>query len=298
MLKLFIPAALMMVLNFHASTFYVNSSNPNAKDMNTGTADSPWLNLQHGIDMAKPGDTVIVMPGRYERSIIKKSGTKDALITIKGSSVPARQHVDMVKLFDPLKPAANSGNPKENAVTKGFDLYGASFVRIENFEITDVKTGKAGVFLKKTDSVEIVKNFLHDLNPAKGNYGGIRSDSRDNKNTLVKDNFLFRCPGTSIIILGENWLVEGNEAGRGTNCNTETGENIGGEDAVRVFGTGHIIRYNFPVGCSHGKDIIAFLYVYRAIGSLKGPVLCRIIKGRLLWVQKLLERAPSSLFIH
>ena len=45
--------------------------------------------------------------------------------------------------------------------------------------------------------------------------------------------------------MGEKWVVEGNDASHGTNLNTATGENVGGEDAVRVFGKGHIIRHNY-----------------------------------------------------
>ena len=80
-------------------------------------------------------------------------------------------------------------------MTRGFVLQGARFVRVENFEITGVGDGVGGVFLKDTDGVEIVSNFLHDLNPRKGNSGGIRADTHDNRSVLVKDNTLFRCAG-------------------------------------------------------------------------------------------------------
>ncbi len=244
MMKFIVPALLLLACNLNAATYYVNSRQAGAKDINPGTKDLPWLTIQHGAETAKQGDTVIVMPGNYGRTAISAKGTKDNLVTIKGFSVPDQKHVDKIKLFDPLKPFAFPGNPEKNSVTKGFDFNGAAFIRIENFEITAI-TGTAGVFLRKSDSVEIINNFMHDLNPGKGRYGGIRSDSQDSKNVLIKGNTLFRCPGTAINIMGENWLVEGNDVSRGTNCNTETGENVGGEDAVRLFGAGHIIRYNF-----------------------------------------------------
>ena len=244
MKKFLIPLALVMVMNLGADTYFVNSSVVAATDKNPGTKELPWFTIRHGVDNAKPGDTIIVMPGTYERTTIKKSGTKGALITIKGFITPTQKHVDKNKIFDPLKPSSFPGSIKENAVSEGFYINGASYIRVENFEITAVN-GIAGVFLKNADNVEIIRNFLHDLNPGEGKYGGVRTDDHDSDNVLVKDNTFFRCPGTSVIIMGDSWVVEGNEISHGTNCNTETGAKIGGEDAVRIFGTNHIIRYNY-----------------------------------------------------
>ncbi len=227
------------------STFYVNSANPAANDGNTGTQAAPWLTIQHGITTANPGDTIVVMPGQYGRTMVTKSGTKDLPITLKGVTIPNQAHVKKDQLLDPLHPVAFPGNLSANAVTQGFDVSGASFVSIEHFEITAVGAGMGGIFLKGAENIHIVGNFLHDLNPEKGHWGGIRSDTHDVKNILVKDNTLFRCHGSSICVLGDNWIVEGNEVSHGTNCRTDTGANVGGEDALRLFGTGHVIRYNY-----------------------------------------------------
>jgi hypothetical protein len=229
----------------HAETFYVNGSNPSAKDTNSGTIDSPWLTIQHGVDQAKPGDIVVVLPGSYGRTSIKKSGVKDKWIVVKGSVIPNQDHVDQSQMLNPTNPVAFLGNPAVNAVSQGFDINGASFVRVENFEITAVGSGKGGIFLKQSDHIEIIKNFLHDLNPTSLNHGGIRCDSPDVSNVLVAANTLFRCAGCSIQTGGSNWIVEGNEASHGSNINTATGEFVGGEDAMRIFGTGHIIRNNY-----------------------------------------------------
>jgi hypothetical protein len=227
-----------------AGTYTVNSASSAAKDSNPGTPQAPWLSIQRAVSTAKPGDTIIVMPGSYGRTTISTSGTPGNLITIKGASVPSKMHVDMKKLLEPAKPVAFPGDPSKNAVTKGFTISGANYVRIESFEITAVESTGA-IFLRNANFIEIVGNFLHDLNPTKGAWGGIRSGTHDTNNILVKDNTLFRCQGTSITAMGKDWLIEGNEASHGTNCNTATGENVGGEDAVRFFGSGHILRHNY-----------------------------------------------------
>ncbi|MEK7413991.1 MAG: DUF1565 domain-containing protein, partial [Planctomycetota bacterium] len=135
-------------------TLYVNAVNPKADDSNPGTEAAPWKTMQHGLTVAKPGDTILVMPGQYGRTVVSVSGAKDQVITIKGASVPSQDHADKTKLLDPLHPVAIPGNAALNAVTQGFDISGAAFCRIENFEITAVGKAKSGIFLEKSDGIE------------------------------------------------------------------------------------------------------------------------------------------------
>lgn len=230
----------------HAETYYVNSAHAQAADSNSGSSESPWATIQHAADQAKPGDTIIVMPGNYDRTIVKNQGTKDWPIIIKGHSVPSQEHVDKSALFDPKAPVFSPGNPSLNAVSKGFDVTGASHVRLENFEITDVGGGMGGIFLKNSGNIEIIGNFLHDLNPERLRTGGIRADSHDVTNVWIKGNTLFRFPGVGITLTGEDWIVENNHIARGVNVNTATGEYLGGDvDATRPFGKGHVLRNNY-----------------------------------------------------
>jgi len=236
----------LATLAAHADTYYVNSADPQADDGNPGTSQSPWATIQHAADQAEPGDTILVMPGNYARTAIKSEGTEEQPIVIKGNSVPSQDHVDTSAAFDPRAPAATPGNPALNAVSKGFDLSGASHVRLENFEITEVGGGMGGIFLKNSGNIEIIGNFLHDLNPEKLRTGGIRADSHDVSKVWIKDNTFFRVPGVSIQLMGENWIVENNQISRGLNINTATGEWLGGDvDATRPFGKGHILRNNY-----------------------------------------------------
>jgi hypothetical protein len=103
------------------------------------------------------------------------------------------------------------------------------------------------VRLGNTEYVQIVRNFLHDLNPDPNGYDyiGVRGDSQDNLAAVIQDNTLYRVQGTGISIMGRDWLVEGNQLSHGLDTNTDSGAEVGGDsDAMRFFGSGHSIRNN------------------------------------------------------
>ncbi|MCP4538693.1 MAG: hypothetical protein GY832_16285 [Chloroflexi bacterium] len=241
------------------SFFYVDQNHPQASDENPGTESEPWLTIQHAADVAQSGDTIIVYPGSYDRVAIREGGSPGNYITYKGLNVPDQSLVDPNAIFDPDNPTQVPSNPTVNAVTRGFVLQPAYpstvpivYVRIENFEITDIHgggdSGQGGIFLGNTERVEIVRNFVHELNPDPSSYGyvGVRASSHDNANTVIKGNTLYRVQGTGISIVGRNWVVEGNELSHGLDVNTDTGAEVGGDsDAMRFFGSGHVIRNNY-----------------------------------------------------
>ncbi len=240
--------------------YYVNQKAAGASDSNPGTEAAPWLTIQHAADMAQPGDTILVLPGDYGRVAINHGGAPGQFITFKGVTVPDRSLVQPDAAFDPHHPVMVPSRPDVNAVTRGFAFATqytgptVSYVRVENFEITRIyqpgvaMVGRGGVYLRNTQDVEIVRNFLHDLNPNPTGYDyiGIRGDAQDNVGTVVKDNTLYRVQGTGIVLMGRDWLVEGNDASHGLDTNTDSGLEVGGDsDAVRFFGSGHVIRNNY-----------------------------------------------------
>ncbi|MCW3099272.1 MAG: hypothetical protein JWL77_4890 [Chthonomonadaceae bacterium] len=63
-----------------ANTFYVALSGQDTAD---GTPGAPWRTIQHGVDLLKPGDTLLIGPGTYrERIEVKQGGTAQSPLTI------------------------------------------------------------------------------------------------------------------------------------------------------------------------------------------------------------------------
>ncbi len=69
------------------NTYYVSTS---GSDSNPGTREQPWRNPGYASRRLEPGDTLIILGGRYVLEeydsdiIIPSSGRADAWITIKG----------------------------------------------------------------------------------------------------------------------------------------------------------------------------------------------------------------------
>lgn len=250
-------------------TRYLDNQHPSASDANPGTENQPWLTLQHAVDAADPGDTVIVKPGSYERVSISRSGLPGQYVTIRGEVPPDMSHVDFSATFNPASPHQFPGNPARNAVCRGFAFQPAAqqsdptaYVRVENFEITAVFQpgqpfpGRGAVYLAGRQStvatalvehIELVNNFIHDANADAAGYDyiGIRGDNHLSRDILVQSNTIFRCQGTGISLAGSRWVVEGNDVSHTLDANTDSGIEVGGDsDACRLFGDHHIIRNN------------------------------------------------------
>jgi len=121
-------------------TFYVA---PNGDNANPGTREQPWATPGYGSRQLAPGDTLVILGGRYTLReydadiITPPSGTADAWITIKGE--------------DGNRPVlAGRGN-----LLTAINLSGVQYVRIENLEIThdDTAQGEAAWF---REGVEIL----------------------------------------------------------------------------------------------------------------------------------------------
>lgn len=106
---------------------------PNGDNANPGTRDRPWATPGYGSRQLAPGDTLVILGGRYTLReydadiITPPSGTAEAWITVTGEE----GHRPVLAGRDNLLTAIN--------------LSGAQYVRIQNLEIThdDTATGEA-----------------------------------------------------------------------------------------------------------------------------------------------------------
>jgi hypothetical protein len=85
---LLIAAALLSITPITSAIGATYQVATTGKDSNPGTAAQPFRTIQKGVDIAQPGDTVIVASGTYdERGIaFRRSGTATQPITLRGDA--------------------------------------------------------------------------------------------------------------------------------------------------------------------------------------------------------------------
>lgn len=131
---------------------------PDGSDDNPGSAEAPWATLQHAVDAIAPGDTVVVADGTYEGFRIRKSGTPEAVKTIKaenrhkacidrpGALVTPKANIEISadNFRDGVSYWVIDGLESKNAELMGFRLSHARHVTVRNCMAHH--NGKVGIF--------------------------------------------------------------------------------------------------------------------------------------------------------
>ncbi|MGO8696237.1 MAG: DUF1565 domain-containing protein [Limisphaerales bacterium] len=206
-----------------AATYVVDSMARGADDANAGTEEKPFKTIQHAADIAKPGDTVCVMPGKYdERVRVKVSGAAGQPITFRAM-------------------------PRRSATVAGFNLQ-ASYLRLEGFDIT---ADQPAVAVQLDGShCEVLDNYVHEmLMGVNGTYGRSIADGPRDYSAVAHNRVAYNKVYHSeygFVLGGEDWLVENNEVER--LFMYSPGRSYDDCDYTRFFGRGCVQRCNYYHG--------------------------------------------------
>lgn len=196
-----------IVENPHRLVF-VSSKASGAGD---GTRDRPFRNLQVAVNRAKPGDKIMVGPGKYEPVLIKKSGTASAPIILAGQSDGSD------------RPVIDGTDTKVRGL---ISVRGASHITVSGFRLQNAP--RDGVFIEGTPEGERGIRVLDNDIDTTGNSAIFVAGIVMRFITKVNEYRLF------------DVLVEGN---RITNTNTPKGVN----EAISLGAgvDGFVIRNNY-----------------------------------------------------
>jgi hypothetical protein len=179
-----------------ATTYYVA---PSGLDSNAGSASSPFQTIQHAADIVYPGDTVIVKAGTYTDTNsrgtilhVSRSGTATSWITFKSEN-----------LYGAVLDGQN------NATAIGIDIFGASYITIEGFEIKGFNWGGVNANVNGSNIpnyVSIKRNKIHDIGvrPFTGTYGLVAIFTpKQSHHYTIDGNLIYNVGRTSTTY---NWL--------------------------------------------------------------------------------------------
>lgn len=130
------------------NTYYIATD---GEDLETnGSIDSPWREIQYGVDRLDAGDTLIVKAGTYNKAVLfsgaDDSGTSDSFITLKG-----------------LSGAIIDGTGLTPSGIQGLiGIHNASYIKIENFELANFRTAP-GEIITDTPIGILIDGSSHDL---------------------------------------------------------------------------------------------------------------------------------------
>jgi len=133
-----------------AVDYYVS---PSGSDSDPGTSEQPFETIQKAADVVVAGDTVIVKDGVYTDTDqdghvveLRADGNAANWITFK-----AEHHGGAI--IDGLENGTH-----HNVV--GWFLYYASYIKLENFDVTNCRTG---IYFRSSHDIDVYRCIMHDI---------------------------------------------------------------------------------------------------------------------------------------
>jgi len=186
-------------LSYAASAFYVS---PSGKDSNDGgSADKPLATINKALELAQPGDIILLMEGSFVRknevANFVRAGSPAAWITLKNypgqKPVLTSPHWNLVKI----------GNSDPGTVS---DDPALAYLEVRGLTIHGV-------------AEEVEAKYKEDIGKVKGttNGNGLSVDGRYSTNKphhiRIADNEVRQCPGGGISVIHADYVqVENNHA--------------------------------------------------------------------------------------
>lgn len=225
--------ALSVTERASAVEYVVDQAAPGAADSNLGSEERPFKTIQRAADVAKPGDTIMVMAGHYpERIKVRTSGAEGRPITLRAM-------------------------PRHEAVVAGFDLE-ANYIRVIGFAIS---AEKPAVAVQLAGSYcEVLDNYIHEMmvgvagTTGKPNADGKTRDYSAVAHNRIAYNKVYHSQ-YGFLLGGNDWLVENNEVNR--LFMYTPGNRYDDCDYSRFFGKGCVERYNYYHGSTSSEIRVA-----------------------------------------
>lgn len=216
------------------SCYHVDRNNPLASNSNPGSSTMPWLTIQHALDVALPGDSIVIRNGIYYESLITTRSGDSLGGCIVLSAYPGEQVV--------VDGTGHNSNT-------GFRIYHSRIIirnlEIRNWENTGIWVLNASFF------------GIHDCEIHQMRFGiGISGNSHD---FLLTGNVIhhFDYYGIDISPMGGDFCYNGTIIGCTAHTCRDTLQNVDG------FALGHGVQHSFlfqdchAFGVYDGFDISA-----------------------------------------
>jgi len=183
------------ISGLNGTTYYVSV---NGDDTNAGTMASPWKTIQNAGAFVGPGDTVVVLAGKYDGAVFFDAPPcqGDVKCAIAGTAANP-----ILFEADPSAPAGSVVIGGRNTVkADALDLEGCSYVDIAGFTFnnggtSDLDAGSIssyGIFLIRSEGNQILDNTFNGIST------GMITDEASN--IVIRGNTMAASPGTGLDI--------------------------------------------------------------------------------------------------